>query len=238
MEWTIFAILQMFVITLAVSLAFWLRFRQISKQNAELRSHITLLQDNRNPANAPDNANPADPDTWVAEKVAGLAEHPCAPLLQLVLNHQINPQDNFDQALADAARACGLSTEAGAVEGDPDEKVAELEQTVETLRAELETLQAGGPDNEDSEELKALLQQYTKDSREMMFCIQTLEKENAALKEQMEDSANAEETPAETHADAATTDTAPAEPSADPADDNDHALDPPPTMENAQESAA
>ncbi|MFT7653360.1 MAG: hypothetical protein ACI9ON_003047 [Limisphaerales bacterium] len=43
------------------------------------------------------------------------------------------------------------------------------------------------PSEDHSEVLKNLLQQFTKDSREMMQCIQELEKENAELKAQLGD---------------------------------------------------
>ena len=52
-------------------------------------------------------------------------------------------------------------------------------------------------EGERTEELKTLLQQFTRDSREMMACIQTLEAENAQLRELLGDDAPAPATPEE-----------------------------------------
>lgn len=58
-----------------------------------------------------------------------------------------------------------------------------LQQQLEEARAELNKQQSSSEDAEEhAEDLKKLLQQFTKDSRDMMGCIQDLERENARLK--------------------------------------------------------
>jgi CHASE3 domain sensor protein len=95
-----------------------------------------------------------------------------------------------------------------------DDHEAEAAQEVEHLRASKEllekeldvlkrTLDANHATNEESaeqaEDLKALLQQFTKDSRDMMECIQNLEAENKTLREQLtsSESANDQDAPTE-----------------------------------------
>lgn len=59
-----------------------------------------------------------------------------------------------------------------------------LHAEIAALKAELQSVTAGT-----DEDLRKLLKQFTQDSREMMGCIQTLEKENQALKDQIEKAA-------------------------------------------------
>jgi hypothetical protein len=71
----------------------------------------------------------------------------------------------------------------------PEGTVGELEALrtqVVDLRSELESATAGT-----DEDLRKLLKQFTQDSREMMGCIQQLEKENVALKAELEKAAAA-----------------------------------------------
>ncbi|MEM9624313.1 MAG: hypothetical protein AAF993_21920, partial [Pseudomonadota bacterium] len=80
MEWSLFAILQTVVMAIAVSTAFWLRNRQLTQQNEQLRQHIDALQ-----VSAPATED-QDPSTWVAAKIAAIpADSPFGPLLKLVL---------------------------------------------------------------------------------------------------------------------------------------------------------
>ena len=61
-----------------------------------------------------------------------------------------------------------------------------LEKELDILKATLDTTQASNDESaEQAEDLKALLQQFTKDSRDMMECIQNLEAENKALRDQL-----------------------------------------------------
>ncbi len=71
----------------------------------------------------------------------------------------------------------------------PEGTVEELESLrgeVVALKSELEAATA-----RTDEDLRKLLKQFTQDSRDMMGCIQQLEKENLALKTQIEQSAAA-----------------------------------------------
>ena len=70
---------------------------------------------------------------------------------------------------------------------DGELDAAALQAENDALKAELEQLKSSGSD----EDLRNLLKQFTQDSREMMGCIQDLERENADLKAQLESSAAA-----------------------------------------------
>ena len=61
-----------------------------------------------------------------------------------------------------------------------------LNQQLADAQAELATLKAVAEGEEQEEDLKALLQQFTRDSRDMMACIQELEQENRQLRERLE----------------------------------------------------
>ncbi len=181
MEWSIFAVLQMFIITVAVSTALWLRMRAVNQQNEQLREH---LENNKNQ----DLIDQISPEVWLEEKIQNLpGDNPLSPLIKVVLGHQLQPNNDLENALKEAWSSSGF--------GDVDtanETSAEAQAQIEALQAELESLRAtasagagAGDEGERTEELKALLQQFTRDSREMMSCIQTLEKENAVLREQL-----------------------------------------------------
>ena len=72
-----------------------------------------------------------------------------------------------------------------------------LQQENDKLRGQLSQQSADGADaDEQAEDLKALLQQFTKDSRDMMACIQKLEAENANLRQQLGLGAEAADQPA------------------------------------------
>ena len=68
-----------------------------------------------------------------------------------------------------------------------------LEKELDILKATLDTTNASNEESaEQAEDLKALLQQFTKDSRDMMECIQNLEAENKSLREQLGEAPEAE----------------------------------------------
>ncbi len=69
---------------------------------------------------------------------------------------------------------------------DENEQAA-LHAEITALKEKIAELESG----KDDEELRKLLKQFTQDSREMMGCIQDLEKENATLKAQIEQQAAA-----------------------------------------------
>lgn len=182
MEWTLFALLQMFIITVGVSLACWLRMRGAQRQNQQLREHIEGL-DEQTPADTP------SPEAWLSEQIEQLsADDTATPIIRLALQHVLQPVGDLDAALGAAVQEAGLT---GAAEGGEHEtRIAELEAALEAAKAAADT-GGEGADGERTEELKTLLQQFTRDSREMMACIQTLEAENAQLREQLGDDAPA-----------------------------------------------
>lgn len=174
MEWSIFALLQMFIITIAVSVACWLRMRALQAQNEALRLRIEDM-----PA-APTNAEQPSPTEWIQQQIDTLdPTHPSSTIVTVALSNLLEPADNFEQTLTDSIRASSIL-------GD-DSGTQDLEAEIEELRSKLESAStsSGEPVEDRTDELKALLQQFTKDSREMMACIQTLEIENAQLREQL-----------------------------------------------------
>ena len=67
-----------------------------------------------------------------------------------------------------------------------------LQKELQQTKTLLETKVASGENAEEqAEDLKTLLQQFTKDSRDMMACIQQLETENADLRSQLDPTAGA-----------------------------------------------
>lgn len=176
MEWSVFAVLQMCIITVGVTLAMWLRIRAVNQQNQQLREHLETQESTPGES--------ADPAEWLQAQLAELADDDAAAAVcRVVLEQTLNATDDFEQRLQQAIEASGLGG-AAAAEGDS----AELQARIDELEAAL----SGTREQENSdhaEELKALLQQFTHDSREMMSCIQKLEAENAELRELLGDQA-------------------------------------------------
>ncbi len=172
MEWSIFALVQMFIITIGVSLAFWLRYRTVQKQNEQLRSALEAEPDT--PVQSP--------ETWLREHIATLpADSPATAVLTTALEHTLEPKGDIESLLKDAISASGWE-----LDTSNTERLAELEAELAAAKAAVDALpEDGSGDNDRTEELKLLLQQFTKDSREMMACIQTLETENAQLRAQL-----------------------------------------------------
>lgn len=198
MEWSIFALVQMFIITVGTCLAFWLRLRGVSQQNEQLRQALEAQTDGSDPS----------PAAWIQAQLDALpADGATTPVISLVLQHSLNPQGDIESQLRNAFADGGL-----AVDADYAEQIAALEAELETAKAAAEAFpdSEGEGENDRTEELKQLLQQFTRDSREMMACIQSLETENAELRNRLglDESepvlpAGEEEKPAETAEDAA-----------------------------------
>lgn len=195
MEWSIFALVQMFIITVGTCLAFWLRLRGVAKQNEQLRVALQAQKDETTPS----------PAAWVAVQLAALPANGAAtPVISLVLKHALDPQGDIESLLRTAFAEGGLS-----IDSDHTEQLATLEAELEAAKAAAEAITEPGGEDDRTEELKQLLQQFTRDSREMMACIQTLETENAELRSRLgldetdNSSADVEEKPAETTEDAA-----------------------------------
>lgn len=178
MEWQIFAIVQMFVIMLGVSLAFWSRTRTAFKENAALREHFAALEEQ-----AP-NETTESPETWVQGAIDALdASDPHDAVTAMALRQALTPADDFSEQLQAHLQASGLITDT-----DSGEETAALQAEVEKLKSALDQATAGEDevDGTRATELKMLLQQFTRDSREMMGCIETLERENQLLRSEME----------------------------------------------------
>lgn len=196
MEWSIFALVQMFIITVGTCLAFWLRLRGVSQQNEQLRQALEAQTDDSDPS----------PAAWIQAQLDALpADGATTPVIRLVLQHSLNPQGEIESQLRNAFADGGL-----AVDADYAEQIAALEAELETAKAAAEAFTDSECENDRTEELKQLLQQFTRDSREMMACIQSLETENAELRNRLglDESepvlpAGAEKKPAETTEDAA-----------------------------------
>ncbi|MEZ5560331.1 MAG: hypothetical protein R3E86_17530 [Pseudomonadales bacterium] len=76
-----------------------------------------------------------------------------------------------------------------------------LHQQLEKAQNDLAGYKATGEEAEEqAEDLKRLLQQFTRDSRDMMSCIQNLERENARLREQLGESDPSADGDRSTHA--------------------------------------
>ena len=68
-------------------------------------------------------------------------------------------------------------------EGEAELAAAKAE--VAALNARIAELEAEQPSSTEDEDLKELLQQFTRDSRDMLSCIQGLEEENQTLRQQL-----------------------------------------------------
>ncbi|MEZ5598380.1 MAG: hypothetical protein R3E84_18725 [Pseudomonadales bacterium] len=66
------------------------------------------------------------------------------------------------------------------MEGDDEGDEEALRAELLTVKAELDALRQGT-----DEDVRKLLKQFTQDSRDMLACIQKLEKENQSLRDQL-----------------------------------------------------
>ena len=198
MEWPIFALLQMFLLMLSVTTALTLHIRAIKKQNQTLREHIDHLETESADQPAETDDASQSPAAWVETYLASLDDELTAkPVLKAMLENALNPDDGFYESLPSLLSEAGLAEIGG--DSELKAKIVELEAALATAQAEQ---QDKGEEEEpaQSDELKELLQQFTKDSREMMECIQTLETENMSLREQLTEAGI---TPKDAQADAA-----------------------------------
>ncbi|NKB98099.1 MAG: hypothetical protein GKR90_06345 [Pseudomonadales bacterium] len=182
MEWQLFALLQMGLIAIALPTAFFFHGRTLKSQNDELRVHVSQLEAKPSVENA-DGQSPS-PREWSREFLATLPnEHPAFPVIKAVLRNAVRPKEDFLEKFPEVINKAGLG---GGTEVISDEAAQARIQELEAQLAEGGGASDGGPDDGQAAELKTLLAQFTKDSREMMACIQTLESENAALLAQLE----------------------------------------------------
>jgi len=192
--WVFFAIIQVLMIALGCAGFAWWRGRAARARSEDLRSQCeaaeaaltegkALLETSPHATGGVDERiealrgleTEADPDSVDARRLA---------LVRTVLEYERDPT-SVDLATYLAPKAPGEDTDIDA-----------LREENETLKAMLESSQGegaggggkakdgtGGGDRE--KELKSLVQQFTHDSREMLTCIQNLEKENNELRSQM-----------------------------------------------------
>ena len=166
MDWSIFAILQMFIMAAAICVAMTLRMRSVMKQNSQFREHLDTVV-----AEAEANKQPK-PEEWVKTVTDDLPkDEASSPIIKVVLGHALENVKDIDKDIVEAVLEADLCAS---------------KSDLEALQEELATLQdgraaSGDGEDERNTELKNLLKQFTQDSRSMMACIQTLEVENEAL---------------------------------------------------------
>ena len=219
MSWPVFAVLQLALSLVGACVVFVLHHRRISSENDALRTaceaaaaaddadtavrkHITarLAEIDGDDAAAQvrklilgheleANASLADDlaavlkddtggETWRKVRLAAWEEAASAPPLREAFDRYADIDAYFEHTPEPWP-------EVETTEELPDGN--DLATENEALKARIEELESG----KDDEDLRNLLKQFTQDSREMMACIQDLEKENAALKEQLEQQAAA-----------------------------------------------
>ena len=171
MEWTIVAIAQMLLITIVVGVALGLRIRGINKQNAQLRGQLVDTQERLTLA---ENANLDAQATQIEEQNQEASVS--MAMLQSWSEERINAsgEENPFTPAYKVVLAHALQDN----ENVADDLIAAL--------SEANLIQQGVADDAKSEDICALLQQFTNDSRELMSCIQTLEEENAALRQALD----------------------------------------------------
>jgi hypothetical protein len=248
MSWPLFAVIQLVMLTIGVSMAFLLRNRALKQQYLELKSGLEAADAAIEQAKL--RVSEGAEKLWLRDRLAELpVDTDIGALQRLVLSNELEPDAKFEADLtkilssADAARVelarqwekarkSAADLAASLIEKYPlshpiisqlheayiqldqgfdvdtpdlpaapevtDADATDITQEAEHLRATNELLQqeveqlrqdleaASGEDtNEQAEDLKGLLQQFTKDSRDMMACISKLEAENANLRQQL-----------------------------------------------------
>jgi hypothetical protein len=194
--WVIFTAGLVLLLTLVSSVLLLWRGRSAAKARAELESRCDAARAALEEGKALLEARAATRD-WKQELTARLealdAEaaatselDPTTAVRRLVLRSELTGEAiDLEPHLS---RGAGDSSDAGADAEALKATNAMLEAELATLRAEREALAgdpaaATAPTNIARErELKALVQQFTRDSREMLTCIQALESENQSLR--------------------------------------------------------
>ena len=103
---------------------------------------------------------------------------------QAILNYEL--QDDVEEFDAFRAQLEGLLP--APEKAQPEIENSELKEQIEALQKQIHELEQSSPDTDSSmeEDLKALVQQFTSDSRDLLACIETLEAENQQLKSQQD----------------------------------------------------
>ena len=111
--------------------------------------------------------------------------------------------------------------EAGSEDLPGDDQLrSENEQLQEQLDSAREALLAASEGDGEGEDLKGLLQQFTRDSRDMMICIEMLEAENLRLRKRMESNTSQDEEASSEPTDVTSEVPAEAEPAEDSSDED------------------
>ena len=218
MSWPLFAVIQLALVTLGVSAAFWLRNRELKTRYRALEAQSVAAEEAVAEAAARFEgmadaareqwlASGSDAHTHYQDQRRNLREqtHTLAsrltesyPFSQPVIAQLYDAFATLDHAFSIDLPPLPDAPEREA--GDDMDLCQEAEhlraanelllQQLEEARTELSKRQNSSEDAEEqAEDLKKLLQQLTKDSRDMMGCIQDLERENARLKALVSDAA-------------------------------------------------
>ena len=122
MEWQIFALLQMAIITVGVAVVFTLHNRKLTKQNNMLRAHLAQQRDS---------AQKPSPEEWVAAAITAIGEgDPNKALIEYVLNNALNPADDFAEKLTEMMSSAPVEDQEAL-----QEKIAELISELEMAQA-------------------------------------------------------------------------------------------------------
>ena len=166
MSWALFAVIQLSIVTVGVTVAFWLRNRELKKR------YGVLEQASAHASTAVEAARDQltqGTDAWFNERLGSLTEEDEVTTIQrMVLENEREPSAEFDDKLR-----------------------KQLSSTESAQRALNAALDAAVPDiadddaTQEEEDLKELLQQFTKESRGMTSDIQNLRSENKMLREQL-----------------------------------------------------
>lgn len=181
-DWQIFALSQMGLLAVGICTAFYLHSRTLKTQNAQLRQRTAQLE-SKPPAQKTDN-DPAALRVWMREHLETLPQDDRAyAVIKAVLRNAIQPKETFLAQFPEIVAKAGFESVVGEI--GPEGEAAQ--ERIHQLESELTASEnSASLNNTQAAELKTLLQQFTHDSREMMACIQHLERENLALRNGLE----------------------------------------------------
>lgn len=175
MDWQLFALSQMGLLAVGISTAFFLHARTLKTQNTVLRRRIAQVE--ATPSKQSGESDSPSMKEWVRAHLETLPqEDPAYPIIKAVLRNAIRPKEDFSARFPEIVAKAGFDPGDGLDDQATQDRIIELESQLQASEnsADLNHTQAA--------ELKTLLQQFTRDSREMMACIQHLERENLILR--------------------------------------------------------
>lgn len=175
MDWQLFALSQMGLLALGICTAFFLHARTLKGQNAVLRRRIAQAE--AAPSKQTTESDPSAKKEWVRAYLETLPqENPTYPIIKAVLRNALRPKEDFLARFPEIVANAGFDSADSSGDQPASDRITELETQLRASEnsADLNHTQAA--------ELKTLLRQFTQDSREMMACIQHLERENLILR--------------------------------------------------------